>query len=293
MQININDNTDLIHKAEVAISVVSAEEIEVLCRYKPHLLSTNPSVDECWQTTLLDFLSYESKRKSIDAKTLHAYVNLCKQTYPVTGASILESQKATHYPLMAIVGIILAICMLGQLTYSYASTTSASDSTKLIWHFAYYFGMYWYPVLAGLLWGGLGSCIYLLKRVNDIAQSREFDPALYKGVWVRMVLGGTLGWVVVNIFDLEANDFGGISIPAVAFLTGLSVKVVYGALEALVVAIEQKLNIGNLRSSASLSKSLKSNLEQLSAAIEGDKDEALLDAISSLKQALNRAKHLP
>lgn len=273
-------------------SVITAAEVIALCRYKPNLLATPISSvpGESWKLILTSFMASPSTESEITEPIVNAYTKLCEITYPVTGASIIASRNAKHVPLMVIVGVILSLCLIGQLSVSLAASSSPEQLFRWVWECSYYFGMYLYPVIAGLLWGGLGSCVYLLKRVNDLAQSREFDPDLYKGVWVRMVLGGTLGWVVVNIFDLESADLGGITIPAVAFITGLSVKVVYGALEKLVVTIEQKLNIGNLRSSEQKSLPLKIKLEQSLLFVDRSQETELYDHINRLIKLLDDRK---
>lgn len=270
--------------------IIENNEIIELCKYQPNLLAISDidDKDQRWKSDLVSFLASPNVRDENPESIIHAYAKLCEVTYPVTGASIIASRNARHVLLMLFVGAILSICILGQLSVSFASNSSRDDLYPWLWEFFYYFGLYLYPVIAGLLWGGLGSCVYLLKRVNDLARSREFDPDLYKGVWVRMVLGGTLGWVVVNIFDLESADLGGISIPAIAFITGLSVKVVYGALEKLVQTLEQKMNLGSIRHSVQKPITLKNQLEQTLLEIDGNSEKELSYQIRELLKLINK-----
>lgn len=294
----IEQNTDFKNRIErqtTVPTVLSAAEIIELCRYMPNLLATsvNPLPEDHWKSDLTLFMASFTREPEITAITepiINAYAKLCEVTYPVTGASIIASRNARHHHLMITVGVFLGICLFGQLSVHFVANSSIENLNEWVWKVSYYFGLHVYPVMAGLLWGGLGSCVYLLKRVNDLAQSRQFDPDLYKGVWVRMVLGGTLGWVVVNIFDLESADLGGISIPAVAFITGLSVKIVYGALEKLVVTLEEKLNIGNLRSSEQRPNTLKNTLEQSLLFIDETKEIELSARIRELLKLLNNIK---
>lgn len=87
------------------------------------------------------------------------------------------------------------------------------------------------------LWGALGSCIFLLKRLSDLMADRTFRKKYFKGASIRIILGAVLGGVINDIIvisDLESGEaiVGATvtSVNALAFLTGLSVKVVYGVL---------------------------------------------------------------
>ena len=88
--------------------------------------------------------------------------------------------------------------------------------------------------LSPMAWAGLGSCVYLLKRLTDIAAERQFDSAFLQGWKTRILLGAVLGGVILYIFDTDFIVGTEFDSNGVAFLTGLGVKVVYGALEKLV-----------------------------------------------------------
>jgi hypothetical protein len=183
--------------------------------------------------------------------------------------------------------IFLLVCLSSLVIaniYTYSPLTT--DGTG--WIILSDYSVHYYPVLSGLLWGGLGSCVYLLKKVNDISQSREFDPDVFTGIFSRIMLGATLGWVVVNIFDMDTLDMDGVSVPAVAFLTGLSVKVVYGFLEKVVGELELKLNLHSLKSNNIPKQSFKDQLAQFQLRLDPSADLALFQACTALRQQLDK-----
>jgi hypothetical protein len=100
------------------------------------------------------------------------------------------------------------------------------------------------------LWGALGSCLFLLKKLSDLMADRTFRKKYFKGASIRIILGAVLGGVINDIIvinDLESGEalVGATvtSVNALAFLTGLSVKVVYGALEKLINVLVDKFNL--------------------------------------------------
>lgn len=94
------------------------------------------------------------------------------------------------------------------------------------------------PLIA-FVWGAIGSCLFLMKRISDQMREFTFRESLLSGDGTRIVIGAIIGLVVVWIFFLEFDkqiavgnvEFGAAS---AAFLSGLGVKAVYGALEQLV-----------------------------------------------------------
>jgi hypothetical protein len=107
--------------------------------------------------------------------------------------------------------------------------------------------------------GGLGSCIFLLKRFSDIASDRTFDSDFIGGWQTRVLLGAILGGVIQYIYDPGFIIESGMDENALAFLVGLSVKVFYGALEKLIDAVADKLNLNAIRRN----KTEKSNFSEL------------------------------
>lgn len=276
-------------------TTVTAREVLELCKYRPDLLLTAdpPQLSEQWKLDLIEFCVATAELKASErqalctAKIVTAYTRLCSITLPVTGSSIIHSKKPDINSLYVLNIIFLLVC-LSSLVIANIYTYSPLPANGSGWVILSDYSVHYYPVLSGLLWGGLGSCVYLLKKVNDISQSREFDPDVFTGIFSRIMLGATLGWVVVNIFDMDTLDMDGVSVPAVAFLTGLSVKVVYGFLEKVVGELELKLNLHSLKSNNTPKQSFKDQLAQFQLRLDPSADLALFQACTALRQQLDK-----
>lgn len=281
--------------AIVLSTTVTAREVLELCKYRPDLLLTTdpPQQSEQWKLDLIEFcvataeLKPGERQALCTAKIVTAYTRLCSITLPVTGSSIIHSKKPDINSLYILNIIFLLVC-LSSLVIANIYTYSPLPTDGSGWAILSDYSVHYYPVLSGLLWGGLGSCVYLLKKVNDISQSREFDPDVFTGIFSRIMLGATLGWVVVNIFDMDTLDMDGVSVPAVAFLTGLSVKVVYGFLEKVVSELELKLNLHSLKSNNIPKQSFKDQLAQFQLRLDPSADLALFQACTALRQQLDK-----
>ncbi len=93
--------------------------------------------------------------------------------------------------------------------------------------------------LVGAVWGGIGSCIFLMKRISDKLFAQAYDSAKVRGDVTRIFLGSMLGVCVLLLFFPElsesSTDLGDVKIgpAATAFVAGLGVKPVYAAFETL------------------------------------------------------------
>ena len=88
------------------------------------------------------------------------------------------------------------------------------------------------------LWGGIGACIFLAKRISDMLFDMAFEEARMRGGVIRIFLGSMLGVVTVVLFFPNLDDqivLNELTLaPAmVAFVAGLGVKPVYAAFESL------------------------------------------------------------
>lgn len=95
-------------------------------------------------------------------------------------------------------------------------------------------------------WGALGASVYILKRITDAASENRFDLDKFKGWSTRLSLGAILGGIITYIID--PATFGEVTLnsTAIAFLTGLSTKVVYGGLQRLIQILADKMNLQSL-----------------------------------------------
>ena len=90
------------------------------------------------------------------------------------------------------------------------------------------------------VWGGIGSCIFLAKRISDALSAMSYERLRQRGTYSRIFLGSILGFVTVSVFLPELRENGAGADSAVlgkavllAFVTGLGVKPVYAAFESL------------------------------------------------------------
>jgi len=223
---------------------------------------------------------------------LSSYAQLVAKTKGVTGRTILDSERSWYYLLPLVLVTILFVALAtthGLVAQMYNEIPSSGDPYGAIESY-YYLLNY----LSPFIWGVLGSCVYLLKRLYDIATNLQFDAVLFRGWWVRLVLGGVLGSVVAEIFMFDGSASGAdvientlehveFSITAVAFLTGLGVRVVYGALERTIDVLAEKIGVNNLRNrSKQDARSLITEyLSKLDADQYPEKYAALLDVLQS------------
>jgi hypothetical protein len=111
------------------------------------------------------------------------------------------------------------------------------------------FRTYVLEYLCPFIWGAIGSCVYLLKNLYDIAAERKIDLRMQHGWYMRVLLGAIMAGAVYYLFGFTGVVEGGkeVSGNAVAFLVGVGVKVVYGGLERLIMLISDKLDLETLR----------------------------------------------
>lgn len=124
------------------------------------------------------------------------------------------------------------------------------------------------------LWGALGSCVYLLKRYSDLAEERVFSAGSVKGWGTRITLGAILGGVVQFVYDSSVFTSAGLQLDAnaIGFLTGIGVKVVYGALEKTIEALGSAMNLDALHKAQTEKSGIRSFLNQEIAKL-GNTDE--------------------
>ncbi|MDJ0785068.1 MAG: hypothetical protein QNJ22_24080 [Desulfosarcinaceae bacterium] len=231
-----------------------------------------------WQATPEDTTKY--------AALLKCYTALTARTRPVSGRVLLDSENSDKHLkwLVYCTFILLLIATThGVMRLWFQGATQLAGQP--MWQ-ALRFSL---DFLNPFVWGALGSCVYLLKRLYDIATVQQFDAALFRGWWVRLVLGAVLGGVVVQIFEFTADQTAAgseLSKTAIAFLTGLGVRVVYGAFERTVQVLAEKMNLGTVHNGDDGTGDARTALAQKLAQIDADKDpekyRALLELMNEL-----------
>ncbi|KHT57703.1 hypothetical protein RJ44_14815 [Alteromonas macleodii] len=185
-----------------------------------------------------------------------AYTELCKLTKPVTGKTIVDSQtykRFGHGKTIIITCVIFLLLALTNLIFELqlANYPPPTDGEQ---NYIEVLQTYFLIPLAPFFWGGLGSCIFLIKKFSDLAADRTFNYDYYGGWKSRVLLGTVLGGIIPYLFNIELKDGSVIDDYTVAFLVGLSVKIVYGALEKIVNELATKMSLGSAKEDSIVSR---------------------------------------
>jgi hypothetical protein len=182
-----------------------------------------------------------NKKADLESEILNLYSQLTALTYPkneVNGWTILGTERVgRHIWLTILWGVVFFL--LAAVTQILGNWYAQSQPPTA--GFAY--GLYLFHQLAlvylfPFFWGGLGASIFLVKRLGDKAAASSFNSRLLCGQSARVFLGSILGAVVVHLFYTNVEQFSSgfrsVGPSGVAFLTGLSTKAIYAALEKVV-----------------------------------------------------------
>jgi hypothetical protein len=275
---NLRDSTALGRPLEL-------KEVDALIRYaaehgldpKGEILPELNEKKTQWEADLKDPDKYK--------EVLRQYTVLAARTAPISGRILLDSEDSgRRLRWLVVTTVILIIIAAGDgvlRLWELEWPTPGDQKVIRLIHFSL-------DYLNPFVWGALGACVYLLKRLYDLAAAHQFDAVLYCGWWIRLVLGAVLGGVVIQIFDFTGGEgaIEGISKTALAFLTGLGVRVVYGAFERTVELLAEKMNLGAVRREKPVLEDSRSILSRQLArtdpAREPDKHRALLELLSEL-----------
>jgi hypothetical protein len=178
---------------------------------------------------------------------LQFYTKLAKLTYPVNGHTLIETQSIRYYLSWPIIYAILflALALGNEILKGWFLKIGAPEEE--LYRSLFNIQHYVLEPLSPFFWGGLGACVYLLKRLTDFAADMSFDSKQLQGWQTRIWLGAILGAVAFQYIypesaKLSADDMK-FSAKPVAFLTGVGVRVIYGALEKLIDFLAVKLDI--------------------------------------------------
>jgi hypothetical protein len=175
---------------------------------------------------------------------LRDYARLTKLAGGVNGRTLLAGRRqwkhTWQFMLTSSAIFVLSIVALAYGAWL-ADETTADES--LLPPFVRYAIPYFTP----FLWGALGSCVYILKRISDEVAANRFDCDKFQG-WITRallgaLLGGTITYIIDYIIDRDAFETVNLSVTAVAFLAGLGTKVVYGGLERMISLLAEKMNL--------------------------------------------------
>jgi hypothetical protein len=225
-------------------------------------------------TALAASVNGQPPENRIPDTALEPYIALTQLLTPVSGGSLVDSANVDRIirPVRATTYIILAVTLIhGMLSTWFSDIPEPEEgflATAIQWQ------RYVLDFAAPFLWGALGSCVYLLKRFADFAETRTFDEDSLQGWGTRILLGAILGGVVQFLYDSSVFTTSGLRLDANAlgFLSGVGVKVVYGAIEKTIAALGEAMNLEAVRTGPAREDALKKFLAQALAS-ESDPDK--------------------
>lgn len=218
-----------------------------------HSLSDSQTINDL-ESAVHDLKSAEDEDARLAArmKINNGYSALTKTTYPVTGFTLEDTKYIWSYSwkIILLAVFFFSFAIASDVSALYFGDVAVPDEAG--WESRIYFiNSYLLPLITPLFWGGLGACVYLLKKMSDHAQDLTFDSRLLRGEYLRISIGALLGSIIHHIYDptvfvISTEDING---NILAFLTGVGVKVVYGGLEKTIDSLGKAMNLDSLRTS--------------------------------------------
>ena len=185
--------------------------------------------------SVLDTLS---ERKKISSKfTRFSYVT-----------SLLPTRYHQRTLRIAIVLSLSAILL--QIITGWTGRVSDPTTLSEGWQCFYYLVSDLIPILIPAVWGAIGSCVFLMKRIADKLSEFQYLKSRRTGDGLRIFLGAILGVIVVQLFFQDSNKdllLGEVNLVPMttAFVAGLGVKTVYAAFESIVEGLAARLSSRN------------------------------------------------
>lgn len=228
--------------------------------------------------------------EDLSAQIIVVYAQLAQLTAPVNGRTLLETERQFRravLPLHLWTLLILAIVIANEVMKVWFDNIVQPEEGGLldlidIRHYVF-------DVCSPFLWGALGSCVWLLKRLSDIAEGRYFDRSQSHGWTSRILLGAVLGGIVQYLYDPQLFQNGPFRLGASAlgFVTGVGVKVVYGAIEKSIEILADKMNLdakkAGQQGSTGVRDFLNAQLAKTDKEHDPDKHRALLALLGEVK----------
>ena len=236
------------------------KEADALALYIAQRGDTLPVIGESLYDQLLSAIKdAKSNPSACHCQSLmKSYANITATTYKergVNGRTILDtgdqpprwSRKWLTAPRNrpGVIGVSLFIsALILEALARWIGTVSAPKE--------FYFGEFFYHLtitfttfLIPVVWGGIGSCVFLMKRLSDKLFHLAYDKARVRGDVTRIILGAMLGLVIVVFFYRDFDDKireGNIELAyrSAAFVAGLGVKPIYAAFESMTQELAQR-----------------------------------------------------
>jgi hypothetical protein len=132
-------------------------------------------------------------------------------------------------------------------------------------------------LLTPWLYGGLGSCVYLLRSAHTYIYLRTFDVRRKPEYTNRMLLGAMSGGAIILFVNQIAGEEGSViqlSSAALGFLAGYSTDFLFSTVERIITALLPKIGIDTVQKATPSIKPVDINdlAERLDNAKGSDKD---------------------
>ena len=166
----------------------------------------------------------------------------------VNGRTLLDTQAKLPVALKwlsvprirpTVIGVgLFALAMTFQVLEDWSGNVSDPGTLTGVRALGYALISALYEFVAPAIWGGIGACVFLMKRLSDKLFEMAYEESRLRGDVTRIVLGAMLGVVVVVLFFPDFGEqiqFGeaGLAPVTAAFVAGLGVKPVYAGFESL------------------------------------------------------------
>jgi hypothetical protein len=268
------------------------DEIMALVRYASErgLDPTNESIGPLYKSACEYRSVPDDQRCELASALVEKYGKLAKLTSPVNGRTLLDSSNIkTNLGWLFVYTFVFLVLALGNevLNRWFGDIVQPEEGWLAAFIAVHRFAIDYFSPFA---WGGVGSCVFLLKRLTDLASESTFNKSQMQGWQTRIWLGAILGAVIQHIYDPSSftENAMRLDVKAVAFLTGVGVKVVYGAIEKTVEVLGEKLNLSAVRRGVvkgeAVRKFLGQKLSETDPAKDPDKRKVILSLIDELEK---------
>ncbi len=211
---------------------------------------------------LIDAIAAATRRASAkNWKNLSkAYSSVSGATYQkqkVSGKSILDTlngggQIYSKKNISVLIGIgFFFLALIIEYMVAWTGKIPAGSAEGLNWQyrFIYHATLNLAPFVVPAIWGAIGACVFLSKRISDHLYAMSYEVNKMQGIAPRIFLGAILGFITVFLlFDtsdvLKPVADGEVKIGTIvaAFVAGLSVKPIYRGFESLSEGIAKRFN---------------------------------------------------
>ena len=175
-----------------------------------------------------------------------------KKSSKCTRFSRVVSHLPTRYHQRSLrIAIVLSLSgIVLQIITGWAGRVSDPTTLSEGWQCFYYLVSDLIPILIPAVWGAIGSCVFLMKRIADKLSEFQYLKSRRTGDGLRIFLGAILGVIVVQLFFQDSNKdllLGEVNLVPMttAFVAGLGVKTVYAAFESIVEGLAARLSSRN------------------------------------------------